>query len=85
MEQETNILTGLFVHDKKHGSYTAFFKELPESAAQGSTREEAEENLFKQLPMIIEVREEIENDGGFDASEESDEMDIFEKQYAIPR
>ena len=50
---QNDILTAVFIHDKNHKSYTAFFRQVPESIAQGETLEEAEENLFKSLPMIM--------------------------------
>ena len=50
------FLTGIFLHDKKDGRYTAFFSEVPEAVSQGETIEEAEKNLFDVLPMVMEVK-----------------------------
>lgn len=46
-------LTAIFVEDNKTGGYTAFFKEIPEIVAQGNTIDEAEEMMFRLLPMVL--------------------------------
>ena len=75
-------LTGLFIHDKKSGYFSAFFKEFPESSSQGKTREEAEKNLFAQLPIIIETRDEMLQDSQIG---ENESANITEKHYSFAR
>jgi len=48
------ILTGVFFKDKSDGRVGSFFLEIPGVVAQGETKEEAEDNLFKVLPMMLE-------------------------------
>lgn len=75
MERQKISITGIFKKEKE-GGYSARIKEIPYAIAQGESEEEAEENLFKVLWMVLEDMAEL--------YEENDSNDqITTKQYPI--
>ncbi|MGH9762704.1 MAG: type II toxin-antitoxin system HicB family antitoxin [Blastocatellia bacterium] len=54
-------LTGVF---EDHGDcWTAWVEELPGANTQGRTLEEAKENLWEAIDMVLEARREIAEQG----------------------
>lgn len=49
-------LTAMFIQDQEDGRFGAFFLEIPGATAQGETQQEAEDNLFRILPMLLKVK-----------------------------
>lgn len=57
----TLSLTGIIIQDRNDRGFTAYFAEFPEVIADGTTKEEATENLIDALKIMVETRK-IEND-----------------------
>lgn len=51
-------ITGVFLKSAD-GGFMAYLSEIPEVATEGETVEEAEKNLIKILPDVLEVKNEI--------------------------
>lgn len=61
MNTSSIFFTTVFLADAKGKGYTGYLAEFPDLTAQGSTKEEVEENLISSLSDILRFNREKEN------------------------